>query len=129
MGNKYHAVRTPCSCGVIHDSKMEAAHCQELQVREKAGDIGGFYPHPHPIILVPKKPGCKAMAITWRLDFLIFAMPSDAGYVAKYYVDIKGARNRETQLKIRLWQLMDIPWELRIVYPDKVEVYNAGGGE
>ncbi len=120
------AIRTPCTCGVVHDSKMEAAYCQELQVRVTAGEIWAVDTNPRPVVLVPKRKGCKALAIGWKLDFVIFPERSLQKW---YYIDVKGRRNRETQLKIRLWQLMGIPWELRIVYLDKVEVYNKGGGE
>ncbi len=129
------AIRTKCDCGTTHDSKKEAEYCGELKVREKSGDIGGFYPHPSPITLVPKRPDCKARAITWKLDFVIFAMPTEAGYVANYYVDVKGCLYakrtkmrgyRETQMKIRLWQLMGIPWPLHIVYTDRIDVYPGG---
>lgn len=125
--NKYRAIRTPCSCGVTHDSKMEAAYCQELQVRVKAGDIWDFEPHPDVLILVPKRGGCKAKAIAWKLDFFVMPYRPERMGDSSYYVDVKGRRDRETQMKIRLWRLMGIPWELRIVYPDRVEVYNKGG--
>ena len=123
--NKFKAVRTPCSCGTTHDSITEASYCQELQMRVRAGDIETFRSHPKAVTLVPKREGCTARAITWKLDFHVYPFPPGEG--GDYYVDVKGCRNRETQLKIRLWQLMGIPWELRIVYLDKVEVY--GGGE
>ena len=131
---RFQAVRTQCSCGITHDSKAEADYCQELQVRVRAADIETFTARPDRITLVPKRKGCKALPITWKLDFHVYPFPPDEG--GDYYVDTKGCLYRkrrklkgyrETQLKIRLWQLMGIPWELRILYSDKVEVY--GGGE
>ncbi len=127
---KFQAVRTKCSCGTTHDSMAEAQYCQELQARVRAADIETFKSHPEAVTLVPKRKGCKALPITWKLDFHVYPFPPDEG--GDYYVDIKGypyrkrrktKGYRETQLKVRLWQLMGIPWELRIVYSDKVEVY------
>ena len=87
--------------------------------------------------LVPKREGCKAKAITWKLDFFIQERicAIDRPKLLGYYVDVKGCLYakrtkmrgyRETQMKIRLWQLMGIPWPLHIVYIDRIDVYNGG---
>lgn len=135
--NKYNAVRTECSCGTTHDSQAEAAYCQELQMKEKAGEIGSFLSHPASITLVAQRPLAigNPKPITWKLDFAVWPK-AGTDYTGTYYVDVKGCLYksrtkmrgyRETQMKIRLWQLMGIPWPLHIVYTDRVVVY--GGDE
>lgn len=37
--NKYHARKTKCTNGHIHDSSKEAARCNELHLLQKAGAI------------------------------------------------------------------------------------------
>ena len=37
--SKYHAKKTPCHYGHIHDSVKEANRCDELHLRLKAGEI------------------------------------------------------------------------------------------
>lgn len=39
---KYHSKKTKCSAGHIHDSKKEAARCNELTLLQKAGQISGL---------------------------------------------------------------------------------------
>ncbi len=135
------AIRTKCDCGTTHDSKKEAEYCGELAIRMKARDICAFISHPEPITLVPKLRGCKAKAITWKLDFHVVGAPppdrtpDEEPESTGYYVDVKGCLYakrtkmrgyRETQMKIRLWQLMGIPWPLHIVYTDRVDIYPGG---
>ncbi len=130
------AIRTKCDCGTTHDSKKEAEYCGELKVRVRAGELDTVISHPAPITLVQKLEGCSARAITWKLDFRVSV---DAFYHGRepntYYVDVKGCLYakrtkmrgyRETQMKIRLWQLMGIPWPLHIVYTDRVDIYPGG---
>ena len=37
--SKYHAQKTPCAYGHMHDSKKEAVRCNELHLLQRAGQI------------------------------------------------------------------------------------------
>lgn len=39
MANKYNAKRTACNQGHSHPSKKEARHCNDLHIRQMAGEI------------------------------------------------------------------------------------------
>ncbi|MCP3683572.1 MAG: DUF1064 domain-containing protein [bacterium] len=40
--NKYHAKRCRCNSNHMHDSKGEAGYCNDLLLRQKAGDLADF---------------------------------------------------------------------------------------
>lgn len=45
-GSKYFAKKTQCHHGHTHDSKGEAARCEELHIRQKAGEISRLTIYP-----------------------------------------------------------------------------------
>ncbi len=44
--NKYFAKKTNCAAGHLHDSKREAARCNELHLLERSGEISGLSVQP-----------------------------------------------------------------------------------
>ena len=48
FGASKHSVakKTPCACGVVHDSRKEAGRCRELSILQKAGEITDLVQHP-----------------------------------------------------------------------------------
>jgi hypothetical protein len=43
---KYRAVKAQCNAGHMHDSKREAAKCDELHILQTAGEISDLTIHP-----------------------------------------------------------------------------------
>lgn len=53
---KYHAKKTPCQHGHIHDSGMEAKRCNDLHALENAGSISLLQQQPEfPVVVNGKK--------------------------------------------------------------------------
>jgi len=65
---KYSAKRTICGAGHIHDSKMEAARCDDLHVLQARGDIAGLEQQPVFRVEIGGKLMCRYVAdFAWKV--------------------------------------------------------------
>jgi hypothetical protein len=91
MGSKYSAIRTVCAAGHRHDSKMEAARCDDLTALEAAGHITRLEQQPEFRVEINGKLMCRYVA-----DFAWFT--SDCRVVE----DVKGVVTPMFRLKQKL---------------------------
>lgn len=88
---KYRAVKTPCAGGHTHDSKKEAARCDDLRALEEAGHIAELEHQPEFPVIVNGEQVC-----TYRADFSWWV--GDARVVE----DVKGYLTDVYRLKKKL---------------------------
>jgi hypothetical protein len=72
-GNKYGAKKTPCAGGHTHDSKAEAARCDDLRALEDMGHIVDLVHQPVFRVEINDKLMCKYIAdfAWWKGDVRI----------------------------------------------------------
>lgn len=98
--HKFNAKKTEVD-GITFASKKEAAYYQTLRLRQKAGEVLGFF-RQVPIDL----PG----GIIYRMDFLVFYTDGSCEGI-----EIKGHETPEWKLKYKLLQEF-YPWfELKVI--------------
>ena len=98
--HKYHASPTTVE-GIKFPSKREAVYYQELCLRQRAGDIVGFF-RQVPLDL----PG----GIKYVMDFFVFSVDGSCEAI-----EVKGYETKEWKLKHRLVKQC-YPWlDLRVV--------------
>lgn len=118
-GNKYNAVKTPCSHGHIHDSVKEAGRCDELHLLLSLGKITDLE-FQKPYLIIPalykevaldevyvsgKKKGqkktkreCLERAVYYKADFVYYDKELDKTVIE----DSKGKRTKDYILKRKL---------------------------
>ncbi len=64
--NKYHARKTRCPQGHVHDSGMEARRCTELTLMERAGEISHLEQQPRYVLVVC---GLTVGTVTWDFRY------------------------------------------------------------
>jgi Protein of unknown function (DUF1064) len=103
--NKYHAKRTQCLFGHLHDSKREAGRCNELHDDQRRGKIVG-------LTLQPK------------FQFYINGIPIKMGngHVAKYTPDFSYSQNGQLIVEdVKGFVVRDFPLRaalFRALFPD-----------
>lgn len=97
---KYHSKKARCSAGHLHDSKKEAARCNELIMLEKSGEIKSLRQQvrfelipPAKYTGMPNERGCIYIA-----DFVYFK--NDIMFVE----DTKGFKTPEYIIKRKLFK-------------------------
>ncbi len=98
--NKYHAVGVRDLAGHYFPSKGEAARARNLELQVAGGLIRDLHLHPTVEIF----PG-----LSWKLDSSYVETVSGT----TYWEDFKGVMNRDTAIKIKIWQYLG-PGPLRI---------------
>lgn len=118
-GNKYNAVKTPCSHGHMHDSVKEAGRCDELHLLLQLGKIADLE-FQKPYLIIPalyteiasnevyvsgKKKGqrkikrkCLERAVYYKADFVYYDKELDKTVIE----DSKGKRTKDYILKRKL---------------------------
>lgn len=102
---KYRAKKTDCGSGHTHDSKIEAARCDELTALEDAGEITRLTQQPEFRVEINGKLICRYVA-----DFSWFT--ADCQIVE----DVKGMRTPMFNLKRKLVEASH-PGTVITVYP------------
>jgi len=92
-GNKFGAKKTVCQAGHLHDSKTEAAKCDDLCRQENEGQITHLTQQPEFRVVIDGRPVC-----TYRADFS-YRM-SDSGL--PIVLDVKGMTTPLFNLKKKL---------------------------
>lgn len=110
--HKYHARATEYD-GIRFDSKAEANRYKELQLLEKAGEIGYLKVHPTFELQPPfvDRTGKKQRAIIYEADFSYV----DGATEQVVIEDIKGVETEAFKLKKKLFLYHHPELELRIV--------------
>jgi len=93
--SKYSAKKTPCAHGHVHDSKIEAARCNDLHGLQQTGNISRLEMQPEFRISIDGRHVC-----TYRADFAYFV--SDCRIVE----DVKGVLTPVYRLKKKLVEAM-----------------------
>lgn len=88
---KYSAKRTECGHGHVHDSKMEAARCNDLHSLQATGNISGLTQQPEFPIMINGKLVC-----TYKGDFAYFVS------TCRIVEDVKGMLTPVYRLKKKL---------------------------
>lgn len=104
---KYRAVKTPCAGGHIHDSKKEAARCDDLRALEDMGHIADLEHQPEFRVEIGGKLVCK-----YRADFSWWQGN------ARIVEDVKGMRTAVFNLKKKLVEATH-PGIVITLYPPK----------
>jgi len=66
--NKYSAKKTECAAGHLHDSKMEAARCDDLHIMLQRGDIAELEQQPVFRVEINGKLMCRYVAdFAWKV--------------------------------------------------------------
>lgn len=105
---KYRAIKTPCAGGHTHDSKAEAARCDDLRALEDMGHIAELEHQPEFRVEVGGKLMCK-----YRADFAWWK--GDVRVVE----DVKGVCTPVFNLKKKLVEATH-PGVVITLYPPKV---------
>lgn len=105
--SKYKAVKTPCAGGHTHDSKAEAARCDDLRALEEAGHIAELEHQPEFRVEIGGTLMCK-----YRADFAWWV--GDARIVE----DVKGITTPVFNLKKKLVEATH-PGVVITLYPPK----------
>lgn len=97
--NKYRARRTPCAWGHVHASGDEAAYCNELHLRHRAGD-----PQVATIKQQVRFPlvvnGCQIAALV--VDFV-----TTAANGAETVREVKGVQTKDWKVKWKLFGALE----------------------
>ena len=104
---KYRAIKTDCDQGHTHDSKKEAARCNELHVLEAAGAIHRLEQQPVFPVIIDGKVICK-----YKADFAWWA--ADCRIVE----DVKGVTTPVFNLKKKLVEACH-PGTVITLYPPR----------
>lgn len=88
---KYSAKKTDCAHGHLHDSKLEAARCNELHLLQSTGNISGLTFQPKFPIEIDGKLVC-----TYIADFAYFVA------TCRIVEDVKGMLTPVYRLKKKL---------------------------
>jgi len=104
---KYRAIKTPCVAGHVHDSKAEAARCDDLIALEDLGHIAELEHQPEFRVEIGGKLICK-----YRADFAWWQ--GDARIVE----DVKGMTTPVFNLKKKLVEATH-PGVVITLYPPK----------
>lgn len=89
--HKFKAERSVCSAGHPHPSKLEAAVCDLLLLRQRAGDIRN---------LKWQATVDLAFGVKWKIDWAFEQAPD----WKLTYAEAKGAETRDYKLKLRMWE-------------------------
>lgn len=106
--SKYRAIKTPCASGHVHDSKKEAARCDDLRALEDLGHIAELEHQPEFAVEINGVVICK-----YRADFAWWQ--GDARIVE----DVKGVTTPLFNLKKKLVEATH-PGVVITLYPPKV---------
>lgn len=104
---KYRAIKTPCAGGHTHDSKAEAARCDDLRALEEAGHIAELEYQPEFRVEIGGKLVCK-----YRADFAWWKGE------ARIVEDVKGVTTPVFNLKKKLVEAA-CPGVVITLYPPK----------
>jgi hypothetical protein len=103
-GNKFRAIRTDCLHGHRHDSKTEAARCNELHDEQATGLISDIIVHPkyyfHINGVELKHPKGRRIGITADWAYL------DNTTGATVVEDRKGVRTRDYVLRVAIFRAL-----------------------
>lgn len=88
---KYGAKRTECAHHHIHDSKLEAARCDELHILQNSGNITRLEMQPEFRIQIDGKPIC-----VYKADFAYFSS------TCRIVEDVKGMLTPVYRLKKKM---------------------------
>jgi hypothetical protein len=106
-GNKYSAIKTVCRAGHKHDSKREAAKCDELHLAVKAGYISKLESQvPFQLYAYAMSTGSAVKVCKYIADFTY----RDLGELV--VMDVKGMRTPIYNLKKKL---MKACWGIELV--------------
>ena len=105
---KYRAVKTLCAGGHTHDSKKEAARCDDLRALEDLGHIADLEHQPEFVVEINGVVICK-----YRADFAWWQSN------ARIVEDVKGVRTAVFNLKKKLVEATH-PGVVITLYPPKV---------
>lgn len=102
--NKFRAKRTDCLHGHRHDSKTEAARCNELHDEQASGVISDIVVHPKYWFWINgtqlKHPGGRRIGITADWAYL------DNTTGATVVEDRKGVRTRDYVLRVAIFRAL-----------------------
>lgn len=105
--SKYSAIKTTCTAGHLHSSKLEAGRCDDLHALEARGELTRLEQQPSFKIEINGRPIC-----TYVADFAWFA----AG--CRVVEDVKGVKTPIFNLKKKLVEacypgVVITPWPIK----------------
>ncbi len=104
---KYRAIKTECDSGHTHDSKMEAARCDQLTAMERAGEIEQLEQQPSFVVEIEGKHICRYIAdFAWTVG------------ACRIVEDVKGVQTSVFNLKRKLVEATH-PGLVVTVYPPR----------
>lgn len=100
--HKYHAQKAQCRQGHIHDSRAEAARCNELHLLERAGEISDLRIQVKYELIPPRKyadmPGERGCSYAADFDYV-----ENGRHIVE---DVKGMRTAEYIIKRKLFKTL-----------------------
>ncbi len=108
--SKYFARKTNCGNGHCHDSRREAARCDELHLLQRAGEIKSLTLQPKFLFIVEGEPVKMGNGQTARYT-------PDFEYIERgrrIVEDVKGVIVRDFPLRAALFRLLNPDIELRV---------------